>query len=475
VADRSSRRHASEQGFTLVELLMVVLITSIIGGAIVGVVLSVSRAERVALDVSNNLDSARIAVERVRDVVRASYAICDDSTDQMLHVWRDDADEDRRVDADELTELSVGGLQLRREDAGTPIRVLASGVGTSSFAYTDNTGTAVPPPLTGRAIDCTSPAEQADRGDITTVDISLSGDRAPGGRTPPTVVDSQITLRNAIIADGSIEPNRTPNASFKHTCSPPSCSFDATESHDEDGDIVSYSWEFGDGNTGSGVTESHVFATYGTYAVTLTVVDDGGAASSSTQFISVTTGNANPAASFTHSCSGLTCTFAGSGTDSDGTIAGYAWTFGDGDSSTAGDTVTHTYATAGAYSVTLTVTDNEGAIGSHSAIVNPNTSAGSVIVSLEDVSTAKNNNFYYARVQITVKNSDGSPAVGVNVSGRFGGETSPLVAQDTNAEGHALLQASGDYSVDTSVPFTVVEVKDRATSGTTYITLQHPG
>jgi PKD repeat protein len=475
VADPTTRR--GEAGFTLVELLTVVLITGIIGAAIVSTVVSVSRAETVALDLTNNLDSARQSVERVRDVIRGSYAICEDSTEDELRLWRDDTDGDRRVDADEISVVAIDGGALTRADGTAPARQLAFGLGDSEFTYTDAAGDPAVPPLTGRAIDCTSTGEQPDRGEITTVNISLSGDRAPGSRTPPTVVESQITLRNAVIADGSIQPNRTPSASFKHTCSPPSCSFDASDSHDEDGSIVTYSWDFGDGSVGDGVTTSRVFPTFGTYAVTLTVVDDGGASASVTQFISVNLGNANPAAQFTHTCTGLTCSFNGSGSyDVDGTISGYLWEFGDGSTSNAGAIVTHTYATAGAFSASLTVTDNEGATGTQSRTVNPNTAVGGVLVQLEDVSSRKNNNWYYARVRITVTQG-GAPAVGVNVRGRFGGETSPLVAQRTNAEGVATLQASGEYRSSVTLPFTVAEVEDNsiAAGSTTTIVLRHPG
>lgn len=68
-----------------------------------------------------------------------------------------------------------------------------------------------------------------------------------------------------------------------------------------------------------------------------------------------------PTAAFTSACTALACSFNGSGsTDSDGSIASYAWTFGDGTSDT-GATPAHSYAAAGTYAVTLTVTDNQGA------------------------------------------------------------------------------------------------------------------
>ncbi|MDX1661429.1 MAG: PKD domain-containing protein, partial [Gemmatimonadota bacterium] len=78
------------------------------------------------------------------------------------------------------------------------------------------------------------------------------------------------------------------------------------------------------------------------------------------------TTNSPPTASFTYTCTDLSCDFDGSGsTDSDGTIASYAWDFGDGNTA-SGQTVSHTYANDGTYTVTLTVTDDDGATGSDS-------------------------------------------------------------------------------------------------------------
>lgn len=79
-------------------------------------------------------------------------------------------------------------------------------------------------------------------------------------------------------------------------------------------------------------------------------------------FVTVTAPGTNvpPTASFTRMTSGLTASFTSTSTDPDGTIASYAWNFGDGSSATTA-TASHTYAAAGTYNVTLTVTDNAGA------------------------------------------------------------------------------------------------------------------
>lgn len=71
--------------------------------------------------------------------------------------------------------------------------------------------------------------------------------------------------------------------------------------------------------------------------------------------------NQLPTASFTYTDTGLSVTFEDTSSDTDGTIAGWLWSFGDGATSTL-QNPTHDYSVAGTYTVTLTVTDNAGGV-----------------------------------------------------------------------------------------------------------------
>lgn len=79
--------------------------------------------------------------------------------------------------------------------------------------------------------------------------------------------------------------------------------------------------------------------------------------------------NDAPSANFAFECTDLDCTFTNLSSDSDGTVAESDWDFGD-DALSGNNNPTHTYATAGDFQVSLTVTDNDGETGTVTKTVN---------------------------------------------------------------------------------------------------------
>jgi outer membrane protein OmpA-like peptidoglycan-associated protein len=126
---------------------------------------------------------------------------------------------------------------------------------------------------------------------------------------------------------------------------------------------VSYTWNFGDGTTASGLRVTHSFAQPGTYTVTVTA-SNARSSDSATCTVTVT---APPVAAEIISltanpmtfevCAPVTVTF-NANVRGDQPVT-YSWNFGDGTTGT-GATATHTYSEPGSYTVTLTVSNAAG-------------------------------------------------------------------------------------------------------------------
>ncbi len=175
--------------------------------------------------------------------------------------------------------------------------------------------------------------------------------------TPNVISGVPAATPNLLLYSGFIAAGpQPPVANFTYSCSLLSCNFDASSSTAQA--TATYSWTFGDATSGTGKTTSHTYAASGSYSVALTVTDANGT-STKTQTVTVSNTPAPPVASFTYTCSGLTCSFDAGGTTG---ASSYAWAFGDGTTG-SGVTTSHTFVGRRNYTVTLTAT---GAGGSSS-------------------------------------------------------------------------------------------------------------
>jgi len=168
--------------------------------------------------------------------------------------------------------------------------------------------------------------------------------------------------------------NVGPTADFDYSPSNPtdlqSVIFTDTSS-DLDGDIVNWSWNFGDENASNLQNPSYQYDDNGTYTITLTITDDDGATDIKSQKISVS--NVGPIVGFSFFSDNVTLIsndpikFVDTSSDLDGEIVSRSWDLGDGTISTE-EHFTHTY-DKGTYTISLTVTDNDGASSSKSKYI----------------------------------------------------------------------------------------------------------
>ena len=210
--------------------------------------------------------------------------------------------------------------------------------------------------------------------------------------TYPTAGTDTVTLMittNTGCADTvtqvvNIHPS--PVAAFTHTvnCTADSVYF-TNSSTISSGNIISWSWNFGDGTTTSSTPNpAHQYTTTGTYIVSLTVTSDSGCTATISDSVKTCGSVQAGFSSVSVICSGQTISFTDtsviSGNDS---IATWNWNFGDGTSTSSVPNPSHTYTSSGTYTVSLVVVTNSGAsdTAKHTVVVHPAPSASFTAIS----------------------------------------------------------------------------------------------
>ncbi|MFC2083203.1 PKD domain-containing protein [Candidatus Bipolaricaulota bacterium] len=158
---------------------------------------------------------------------------------------------------------------------------------------------------------------------------------------------------------------------------PLEATFDASASSSPNGAIVSYDWDFGDGESGTGTVVTHTYEEKGVYSVTLVVTDSTG--KTGARSVAVEALNRVPSARFTISPYWIAAQQdarfdASDSSDPDGEIVQYLWSFGDG-ATAEGMIVQHAFPFAqsgGGWKpiITLTVVDEDGGTSSTSKPIN---------------------------------------------------------------------------------------------------------
>lgn len=259
---------------------------------------------------------------------------------------------------------------------------------------------------------------------------------------PRTVSDVSYAVADASYdfvvheGDSSLPQNASqPKADFTFTSNELEVTF--TDISSDDVAVTGYNWDLGDGNTSTVANPVHTYAAEGLYRVSLRVNDaDANVSYKVTKTVQVKN-NMPPQADFMYSENFLVVSFTDTSIDHDGTIAGYEWDFGDGNNSTD-QNPTHVYGAAGAYIVTLKVTDDDGAA---SAVYKQTIS----IVDNERPVANWQHVSKYLQTSFTDLSTDGDGTI-TAWSWDFGGDGTSNAQHPTHT-----FSAAGDYTVSLTV------------------------
>jgi PKD repeat protein/alpha-tubulin suppressor-like RCC1 family protein len=278
-------------------------------------------------------------------------------------------------------------------------------------------------------------------------------------------------------ATTEVRVNAAPVASFSVApdTAPLTVIVNAAASHDPDGQIERYAWDFGDGTViaDGAVVESHTYAVGGIHTITLTVEDDGGLTSTTER--TVTVQSLTAVARFTAEVLGsqpyqtFLLDASSSFPPTGATITSYTWDLGDGSPpiSQASPQLTHRYTSAGDFTVVLTVEDGEGWTGVFTQVLGVAPPAGRVLT------VESGNGFGLALMTdgtVQAWGWNGLAALGNGTTGGF----NPLAARVQGLENVVAIAAGGFHSLALLEDGTVWWWGDHAGVGQSAVPLRVP-
>ena len=187
-------------------------------------------------------------------------------------------------------------------------------------------------------------------------------------QNPSHIYTSPGTYTVKLTATNSCGPNTMTRSSYISVCALPVTNFTGSPtsgpapltvnfSDQTTGSPTAWSWDFGDGGTSTLQNPSHTYTAAGTYTVKLTATNScGSVIGTRSGYISVC---ALPIANFTTDKTSGPAPLAVTFTNTSTGATSYIWDFADGGTSTL-QNPSHTYNTAGIYTVTLTAMNSCG-------------------------------------------------------------------------------------------------------------------
>ena len=210
-------------------------------------------------------------------------------------------------------------------------------------------------------------------------------------------------------------------------------------SYTNSGNITSYNWDFGDGDTAIGKSPNHTYINAGTYYVTLAIYTTTGCTDTAYDSVVVTSGGGTSCAAYYSYTQNLdTVFFKGSATNTTGNVT-YAWDFGD-NTGASQQSPTHIYSSTGNYYICLKITDTN-CTNTYCSNVNVNT---------------QNTNRYTLAGNVMAGNAYGYPAmVWAIVYDTAAGTLTAVDSVNTDSIGHYIFNLNqGHYLVKTALDST---------------------